>query len=225
MRCIANDKLVSHAFSSPCSSLPVPTPHPMLPASFFFIGTSPLLATNQCLFMNPTVLQHTEQSTTHQQSIHPSSILLPDNRGELEFDCSHLVKFFNENWIIPFATVTFYVIAVFAGKAYMNDCKPWAWRSQLAAWNLFLSVFSTVGFLRTFPHLVHNYATMSLRDNFCVNARNTCGGGSTSLWIFLFSISKFPYVQYLRLLGVFEMAECHDGCHWTSELVYCIQTQ
>lgn len=84
----------------------------------------------------------------------------------------------------------------------MNDCKPWAWKRQLAAWNLFLALFSTLGFFRTFPHLVHNYATMSLRDNFCVTARQTCGGGSTSLWIFLFSISKFPYVLVCCLFGL-----------------------
>jgi len=78
----------------------------------------------------------------------------------------------------------------------MENCKPWAWKKQLAAWNLLLCVFSTMGFLRTFPHLVHNFATMSVRDAFCHEGRTTAGGGSTGLWVFLFASSKFPYVQY-----------------------------
>jgi elongation of very long chain fatty acids protein 6 len=102
------------------------------------------------------------------------------------------MRWMNAHWEVPFATVALYVAVVFWGKSYMAERKPWNWKNQLAVWNMFLSVFSTWGFLRCLPHLLHNVITMSFWDNFCVPARTTVGGGSTGLWIFLFTVSKFP---------------------------------
>lgn len=102
------------------------------------------------------------------------------------------MEWMESHWNVPFTTVALYVLAIFWGRQYMAPRKPWSWRKQLAAWNLLLSVFSAWGFVRCLPHLLHNFATMSLRDNFCVPARTTVGGGSTGLWICLFTLSKFP---------------------------------
>jgi len=45
---------------------------------------------------------------------------------------------------------------------------------------------------RTFPNLIYDLTTMSLRDNFCVDPHLTYGVGSTGLWVQLFILSKIP---------------------------------
>ena len=134
------------------------------------------------------------QSTTTVNNSHLFlfSFLLLLYSVETSFDPSVTMRWMSEHWNVAFLTVTVYVALVFGGKAYMAERKPWNWRNHMAAWNLLLSVFSTWGFLRCLPHLLHNFVNMSFRDNFCVAARTTVGGGSTGLWIFLFTISKFP---------------------------------
>jgi hypothetical protein len=49
-----------------------------------------------------------------------------------------------------------------------------------------------MGAIRTVPHVFHDMATRSVRDNMCVNPRYGIGAGSTGLWCFLFAVSKFP---------------------------------
>jgi elongation of very long chain fatty acids protein 6 len=49
-----------------------------------------------------------------------------------------------------------------------------------------------MGMLRMAPHLLHNLATMSWRDNLCTDPQMTYGSGSTGVWVQLFVISKFP---------------------------------
>ena len=61
-----------------------------------------------------------------------------------------------------------------------------------AAWNLCLSLFSTLGFIRVFPQLIHNYLTSSVKENLCTDPRITYGSGATGLWVWLFIMSKFP---------------------------------
>jgi hypothetical protein len=85
-----------------------------------------------------------------------------------------------------------------AGQAYFRTREPLRARTSLAAWNLFLALFSLVGMLRTFPQLVHNLATLTLRENLCANPQATYGSGSTGLWVQLFILSKFPYVSFCQ---------------------------
>ena len=67
--------------------------------------------------------------------------------------------------------------------------------SQQAAWNFALSLFSWIGTFRTLPQLLHNLASVSIRDNFCQDPAVTFGSGSSGLWVQLFILSKFPWVD------------------------------
>ena len=114
------------------------------------------------------------------------------NSFEKYYDPVPVHKWMDENPLFPILTCTIYAIAIFSGQYLMKDSQSWKWRRSMAAWNLFLSVFSGIGMLRTMPQLAHNLATMSLRDNLCLDPRSTYGSGSTGLWVQLFILSKIP---------------------------------
>jgi len=93
---------------------------------------------------------------------------------------------------IPLIAVACYCAFLNLGPAWMKERKPWNWRKVLALWNFALSLFSTIGMMRTAPHILHNLFTFSLRDNLCTDPEFTGGSGSTGLWVQLFIWSKFP---------------------------------
>ena len=49
-----------------------------------------------------------------------------------------------------------YLVAIFAGQRIMKSWPAFQLDSQLKIWNLALSIFSTIGMLRTFPQLIVN---------------------------------------------------------------------
>lgn len=97
-----------------------------------------------------------------------------------------------DNPMFPIGTCVLYAALIFGGQHLMRNSESWKWRNAMSAWNLFLSVFSTIGMLRTAPQLLHNLTSMSLRDNLCLDPRSTYGSGSTGLWVQAFILSKFP---------------------------------
>jgi len=97
-----------------------------------------------------------------------------------------------DNPQIPVISVGAYVCLILAGKGFMKNRKPYNFRRSLAFWNLFLSIFSFVGLLRTLPQLLHNMVTMTSHEIFCGDAEVICGSGSTGYWIFAFVFSKIP---------------------------------
>mmetsp|Transcript_27068 Transcript_27068/g.30892 ORF Transcript_27068/g.30892 Transcript_27068/m.30892 type:complete len:289 (+) Transcript_27068:77-943(+) len=103
-----------------------------------------------------------------------------------------VLDYMKDNPLVPVFACGSYVILIFAGQYLMRNQQSWQWRRVMAAWNLLLSVFSFVGMARTFPNLIHNLVTYTLRDNFCIDPRVTYGSGSTGLWVQLFILSKFP---------------------------------
>jgi hypothetical protein len=106
-----------------------------------------------------------------------------------------VLDWMRERPVLPIAACALYLALIVAGRAYFAGRDRWNWRRALASWNLALSLFSFVGAVRTAPQLIHNLLTMSLRDNMCLDPRTTYGGGSTGLWVQLFILSKFPYVE------------------------------
>lgn len=93
---------------------------------------------------------------------------------------------------VPIIAVLLYGILIVVGQLYMKERESWGWRKTMAFWNLGLSLFSWLGMARTLPQLMHNLATMSLRDNLCEDPRISYGSGSAGLWVQLFILSKFP---------------------------------
>jgi len=71
----------------------------------------------------------------------------------------------------------------------MANRKPFNLRKAMAAWNLFLSVYSGISVLRSLP-VFQRLLTVSLRDNLCTDPE-TLYGGSMYLWTILFVLSKF----------------------------------
>lgn len=103
-----------------------------------------------------------------------------------------VLDFMTNHPMIPIVTCVMYCILIFGGQFLMKNREAWKWRNTLAAWNLLLSIFSAIGMARTLPNLLHNLASYSIRDNFCMDPRITYGSGSTGLWVQLFILSKFP---------------------------------
>mmetsp|Transcript_18350 Transcript_18350/g.27734 ORF Transcript_18350/g.27734 Transcript_18350/m.27734 type:complete len:246 (+) Transcript_18350:103-840(+) len=111
---------------------------------------------------------------------------------EKNYDPVGVLDYMSNHPMIPIVACVIYCILIFGGQYLMKNRECWKWRNTLAAWNFLLSVFSGIGMVRTLPHLLHNLATYSFRDNFCLDPRTTYGSGSTGLWVQLFILSKFP---------------------------------
>lgn len=93
---------------------------------------------------------------------------------------------------IPVIACILYGVLIWCGQSYFKNRDRLNWRYTLAAWNLFLCVFSTIGASRTVPNLLHNLLYLSPNENVCGDPRANYGSGSTGLWVQLFVLSKFP---------------------------------
>ena len=112
---------------------------------------------------------------------------------ERNYDTSRGIRFANEYSALPVGIVATYLAGCYWGQRYMATRKAMDLKTPLAMWNLFLSIFSFIGMLKTVPHLMYNLQTMSMEDNLCREARDTFGGnGSCGMWVQLFIFSKIP---------------------------------
>lgn len=100
-------------------------------------------------------------------------------------------QFMVDNPYLPYLAVILYGIAIYAGKKYMANRKPFQWRNAMALWNLFLCVYSFIAAVRLLPPLLHNLATMSVRDNLCTYPEERYARGSAGFWGQTFVYSKF----------------------------------
>ncbi len=57
-----------------------------------------------------------------------------------------------------------YLVAIFAGQRIMKSWPAFKLDKQLKYWNLALSIFSTIGMLRTFPQLLVNLSKHGLDE-------------------------------------------------------------
>lgn len=94
--------------------------------------------------------------------------------------------------MVPIVAVLLYGVGIVAGKAYFKNRSPWNWRGAMSLWNLGLSVFSAIGFVRVLPYTLHILATNSMQQALCTDPEHTYGSGSTGLWVQMFILSKFP---------------------------------
>jgi hypothetical protein len=111
---------------------------------------------------------------------------------------------------------------ILVGQAYFRHRAPWNWRKTMAAWNLLLSVFSAIGFVRVLPHFIHILWNYSLRDNLCNDPENHFGSGTTGLWVQLFILSKFPELLDTWFIVIHKKPLIF--LHWyhhVSVLLYC----
>eukprot|EP01065_Artemidia_motanka_P004972 TRINITY_DN12363_c0_g1_i1.p1 TRINITY_DN12363_c0_g1~~TRINITY_DN12363_c0_g1_i1.p1 ORF type:complete len:364 (+),score=111.90 TRINITY_DN12363_c0_g1_i1:103-1092(+) len=112
--------------------------------------------------------------------------------AETGYNVGPLLQWSKDHWEVPIVAVALYVVMVFAGPKMMEGRKPFDLRGLLAAWNCLLSVFSTVGALRTVPHLAYNLKEYGFRHTICAEPATFWGAGGTGLWVQLFIFSKIP---------------------------------
>lgn len=96
------------------------------------------------------------------------------------------------NYTVPVIAVVLYMLFCYFGAKIMANYKPFGLTNTLAAWNLFLSVFSTYGAIRTVPHMLYRIATVSFESTVCESPVTAYGAGACGLAVQLFIISKLP---------------------------------
>ena len=111
---------------------------------------------------------------------------------ETYYDPLPVMNWMQHHPMVPIAACGAYGMLIWLGQHYFSSRERWNWRKTMAAWNLFLSIFSFIGVVRTAPQLVHNLWNYSARENLCVDPLVTFGSGSSGLWVQLFILSKFP---------------------------------
>ena len=110
---------------------------------------------------------------------------------ERNYDTTFGLNFAKENPLIPMCIVGCYIGLCHFGTKIMEYRKPFDLKTPLAYWNLLLSTFSFIGMTRTAPLLIYNLSTISIKDNLCLEPKNS-GQGAVGLWLQLFVYSKIP---------------------------------
>jgi elongation of very long chain fatty acids protein 6 len=111
---------------------------------------------------------------------------------EKKFNPEPFVSFARDHPMLPIYICIGYVSFCFGGQYIMKNRDRFDLRYPLAYWNLFLSVFSFMGMIRTMPHLLHNILNMTFENTICYPAHQAYGSGANGLWVMLFIFSKIP---------------------------------
>mmetsp|Transcript_16804 Transcript_16804/g.23934 ORF Transcript_16804/g.23934 Transcript_16804/m.23934 type:complete len:297 (+) Transcript_16804:249-1139(+) len=170
----------------------------------------------ECILINGSGAPFQELSC-----VYPKMAMFYSKR-ELGFDPIPVRDWMKSHSFVPVTAVVLYGVFIIWGQAYFKNRKALNWRSAMSAWNLFLSVFSTIGLFRTLPTFLHNITTKSLRDNLCDDPESSFGSGATGLWVQLFVLSKFP--ELLDTLFIVIHKKPLIFLHWyhhITVLLYC----
>lgn len=89
-------------------------------------------------------------------------------------------------------SVVLYLLFCRYGSQWMAGREAFDLRYTLAAWNLFLSVFSAYGMVRTVPHMLYLIYSQPFERTVCDPAFKAYGWGATGFAVMLFIISKIP---------------------------------
>lgn len=111
---------------------------------------------------------------------------------ELTYDITPVLSACQAAWIVPATSVALYATGILAGTKFMESRKAFDLKRPLAAWNLFLSLFSLIGCARTMPLLFYNLYAFGFEDTICRPAGHMYGCGTTGTWVQLFILSKIP---------------------------------
>lgn len=126
------------------------------------------------------------------------SCLYPNTLGKTYMSWEYvnfmpLYDWMRDNYVwFPPLMCAIYGAGIVFGKQYFADKEAWSWRTSLAIWNLCLSTFSTIGFFRMTPQLIHNLYHYGLWGQLCLDPESMIGSSTTGLWCMLFVLSKIP---------------------------------
>jgi hypothetical protein len=94
--------------------------------------------------------------------------------------------------------------------------------TTLAAWNLFLSLFSAWGMIRTVPHLIKLITTVSFQETVCLPASINFGVSASGLAAQMFCLSKLP--ELIDTIFTIVKGKTPIFLHWyhhITVLLYC----
>lgn len=111
---------------------------------------------------------------------------------EQAFHPDPAVAFVRANTVPVLLICAAYLTFCYVGQKIMAERKAFDLRLPLAAWNLFLSLFSFIGMLRTVPYLLAKILTVSYEETVCTPATESYGTGPVGFWVCLFIFSKVP---------------------------------
>ena len=87
---------------------------------------------------------------------------------EKNYDPEPLLDYMKSlNYNVPIIAVVLYLIFCYYGSILMKDVKPFKLDKSLAAWNLFLSLFSGYGMIRMVPHTLFLMSTKTMEETIC----------------------------------------------------------
>jgi len=141
---------------------------------------------------------------------------------ENTFDGAHLCAACRSMWWMSYVVVTFYLIGLWFGTSSMRHRQPFDLKKPLAAWNLFLAVFSFIGTLRTAPALLTMLNTHGFNYSLCRAAAPGYGDGPSGLWVCFFIFSK--YFELIDTVFLVVRKKKVGFLHWyhhCSVLLYC----
>uniref|UniRef100_A0A7S1LK28 Elongation of fatty acids protein n=1 Tax=Alexandrium catenella TaxID=2925 RepID=A0A7S1LK28_ALECA len=125
-------------------------------------------------------------------------------------------------WWVSYVASSCYLVGLWAGTSSMRDRKPYDLKALLACWNLFLTVFSFIGMVRTVPHLFLLWREFGVEYTVCRAARTSYGNGPSGLWVLLFIYSK--YFELFDTVLLIVRKRKVGFLHWyhhCSVLLYC----
>jgi len=155
-------------------------------------GDFALVDQESCLVIAPDGSHFTEPSC-----VYPflEYVYFPFEKYHLGGDGRQLYNYFpvkeylESHLFLPVLAVSMYAGLIYFGRKFMANRKPYNLRNAMAAWNLFLSLYSMLTVLHGFP-IIKLVLNRSLHENLCESPEKSFGG-SACVWTILFVISKF----------------------------------
>lgn len=141
---------------------------------------------------------------------------------EKDFLGARLAALCRRWWWVSYVAASLYLVFLWAGDAWMKGREPYNLKGSLAAWNLFLAVFSLIGALRTAPHLFMLLNSYGFNYTVCRAALVSYGNGATGLWVAVFIFSK--YAELIDTAFLVLRKRKVGFLHWyhhCSVLLYC----
>lgn len=109
--------------------------------------------------------------------------------GRYHFNYLPIKHYLETHAFLPVLAVTLYAGFLHCGKKIFANRKPLNLRYLMAAWNLFLALYSMLTLLHAYPAF-KVVTSRSIHDNLCENPEKYFGG-SAELWVILFVLSKY----------------------------------
>jgi len=146
---------------------------------------------------NPNPMRNNERMSRgepYEQLFHKLPFLDPFyTRFEKDYDPEPAFNKMKEiGYVVPVVAVVGYMAFCYFGTMAMKNQKAFGLTNTLAAWNLFLSLFSAYGMIRMVPSSVYMFLNMPFENTVCDPAYLRYGMGATGFAIQLFCLSKIP---------------------------------